>query len=125
MFSVSKLTTRTLPRSVAHYARIKNAVLGTTYELSLVFTTPQQSRHLNHTRRGKNKIANVLSFPLDKNCGEIFIHLGVRKEAKKFHLTYAQYIDFLLIHGALHLRGYDHGPTMERLEQKFLANLSK
>ena len=66
------------------FARIKSAILGDLYELSLVFAGDTLTRRLNRTHRGKDKSANVLSFPLEQNSGEIFLNL---QQAKKMRLA--------------------------------------
>lgn len=100
---------------------LKNKILGKNYELSVVFTNSLLSRRLNRTYRGKNKSADVLSFPLSKNSGEIFIDLDTaKKEAPLFDMSFKKFVKFLFIHGLLHLKGMRHGATMERTEQKLL-----
>jgi len=98
--------------------KIKNEVLGHDYELAVNFIPPTEAQNLNITYRRKDYIPNILSFPLAKKEGEIFICLSVvRAEAKKFSLTYDNFLILLLVHGALHLRGLEHGLKMEKLEQ--------
>ncbi|MHB0978135.1 MAG: rRNA maturation RNase YbeY [Minisyncoccota bacterium] len=100
--------------------KIKEAVLGKRYELSLVFIDSKFSRRLNRIYRKKDRPTNILSFPLSKTSGEIFIDLvQAKKEFKKFDLTFSQFITFLFIHGLLHLKGMTHGSTMEKAERKF------
>ncbi len=124
MFSINKLTQKRLPKSFSHYKKITEGILGKKFNLSLVFATPTTTKKLNREFRHKNKAANVLSFPLGKNFGEIFINIETKKEAPKFEMNFATYIDYLLIHGCLHLSGLDHGKKMEKLEDKFLATYS-
>lgn len=101
---------------------MKNDILGRTYDLSLVFVGATRALDLNKTHRGKSYIPNVLSFPLTDTSGEVYIAPRVAKgEAKKFDLTYKGYVGYLFIHALLHLKGYDHGPKMERLEKRFLT----
>ncbi|HMP67555.1 MAG TPA: rRNA maturation RNase YbeY [Candidatus Paceibacterota bacterium] len=121
MFYISNLTKTTPPSDFLHYKKISQLVLGKNFELSVSFISPQKSRELNKKFRNKNKTANVLSFPLEKNSGEILINLKTKKEAQKFKMSHKKYIDFLLIHGCLHLLGLDHGEKMDLLEQKFLS----
>lgn len=103
------------------FEAMKNNILGKTYELSLVFVGPARAKKLNETTRGKTYVPNVLSFPLTKTSGEIFITPEVaKKEASKFNLTEKGYIGYLFIHGLLHLKGFDHSPKMERLEKRFI-----
>ena len=91
------------------------------YDLSLVFVTPAKARALNRTYRRKSYEANVLSFLLSENSGEIFINLSLaEREAKKFDESYRDHIAHLLIHGLLHLKGMAHGSKMEKEEKNFL-----
>lgn len=115
-FSIVNKTKGKLPR--LPFEIVKNTVLGKKYSLSLVFIGDTRSRTLNRTYRGKNKPANVLSFPLSKTEGEIFINpVQARREIKKFATPYQKLIGFLFIHGLLHLKGYSHSSTMEHMEQ--------
>jgi len=103
------------------YARIKDDILGNTYRLSLVFIGEVRARRLNMTYRKKAYAPNVLSFPLDRHRGEIFIsHTVAKREAKRHNMTTRGYVGRLFIHGCLHLRGVPHGARMDTLEQKYL-----
>jgi len=118
-FDISNTTKGKL--SSLPFVSIKNAIVGDTYELSLVFIGDKRSRTLNRIYRDKDKVANVLSFPLSKTEGEIFLNLRrVRIEAKKFDKTFVQFAGFLFIHGLLHLKGMDHGSRMEQQEEIFV-----
>ncbi|NCS99178.1 rRNA maturation RNase YbeY [Candidatus Parcubacteria bacterium] len=99
---------------------IKDAILGKRYELSVVLVDNKTSKKLNIENRKKDKPANVLSFPLDEKAGEIFLDLETKKESEEFEMSYKKYLTFLFIHGCLHLKGYDHGAEMEKLEDKFI-----
>lgn len=109
--AVINLTKR--PAGSWPFDRLKDKILGANYELSLVFCSSVLARKLNNDRRGKNKVANVLSFPLNKNSGEIFIKLP----AIDFSVGY------LFIHALLHLKGFRHGSKMETEEKRFLSLL--
>ncbi len=103
------------------YETIKNAILGKSYLLSLSFVGPTRAQAFNQTYRKKEYVPNVLSFPLDETTGEIIICPQVAKrEAKKFNLSIDGYTAYLFIHGCVHLKGHDHGDTMDRLEQKYM-----
>lgn len=103
------------------YETMKTAVLGARYELSLSFVGATRAQALNVKYRNKTYVPNVLSFPLTEGVGEIIICPTVAKrEAKKFNLSVDGYIAYLFIHGLVHLKGHDHGDTMDKLEQKFL-----
>jgi ssRNA-specific RNase YbeY (16S rRNA maturation enzyme) len=111
--AIANLTKRQVPN--LPFAEYKDKVLGKSYDLSLVFCGPTLTRKMNLERREKDKVANILSFRLTENTGEIFIKLPVT--------------DFpvydLFIHGLLHLKGFDHGSKMETEEKKFLSSLKK
>ncbi|MEK7135127.1 MAG: rRNA maturation RNase YbeY [Patescibacteria group bacterium] len=107
--SITNQTRRPLPR--VDFANIKDRILGKKYELSLVFCGPALSKRLNKTYRDKDHATNVLSFPISKTAGEIFIDLST---LKGFSVTH------LFIHGSLHLKGMSHGDKMEKLEQQIL-----
>jgi len=109
--AIVNLTKR--PARSGPFAKLKEKILGHDYDLSLVFAGPALMRKLNRERRNKDKVANVLSFPLTKNSGEIFIKLP----ATDFSLPN------LFIHGLLHLKGLAHGSKMETEEKKFLSSL--
>jgi len=123
MFSINKTIKGKPPR--LPFLQIKEAVLGKTYDLSLIFIGSTRSKTLNKTYRNKDKPANILSFPLSKNEGEIFIDL---KEAahtsKKFDRKYKNFIALLFIHGLLHLKGFAHGSKMESKEEKLIKKFN-
>ena len=99
---------------------IKKEILGKDYDLSFCFVGPKEIQKLNKQYRNINKPTDILSFPLSDTEGEIFICKSeARKEARKFDRKYENFIDFLVIHGMVHLKGFDHGSTMESIESKF------
>jgi probable rRNA maturation factor len=99
---------------------IKEATLGKTYDLNVIFTTPARIMKLNKIYRDINKPTDILSFPISKNEGEIYLCLNeARKEAKKFDRPFENFVLFLFIHGCVHLKGYDHSSTMNSIEKKF------
>jgi probable rRNA maturation factor len=101
------------------FLRIKEAVLGKKYELSVAIVGSTKMRELNWRWRGKNKSTDILSFPLSETEGEIYISPALaRKESKKFGRSYENFILFLFIHGLVHLKGYEHGVIMEGIEIK-------
>ena len=102
------------------FLKLKNKILGKKYNLSIVFTDNKTTKKLNRIYRKKNKPANVLSFPLSKNKGEIFLSIKEAEKSKKlFNKKGAELIGFFLIHAMLHLKGLAHGSTMEHMEEKF------
>jgi len=102
------------------FDEIKNAILGKEYDLSLAFVSAAAIRKLNRTYRGFDKATDILSFPFSKKDGEIYIcRSEMRKEAEKFGRTPDNFLYFLFIHGLVHLKGFDHSSTMERIEARF------
>lgn len=103
------------------YEAIKRKILGEKYALSLVFVGTTRAKTLNQRYRKKSYVPNVLSFPLTEMSGEIFIcSITATREAHRFNLSPNGHIAFLFIHGCLHLKGYDHGDTMDTLEHKLI-----
>ena len=116
-FSITNTTKSTLPS--VPFAKIKDVAMGKDYSLSLVFIGESKSKKLNNGYRNKNKSTNVLSFALDKKNGEIFITPAVlKRQTNKFGRNFQNLIVFLFIHGLMHLKGMEHGSTMDKAEEK-------
>lgn len=104
------------------YNAIKKDILGASYALTLAFIGEKRARALNKAHRKATYVPNVLSFPLDSGTGEIYITPRVaEREASKFDMTPQGYIGYLFIHGLFHLKGYDHGVTMEKAEKRYVT----
>lgn len=104
--------------------------------VSIVFSDDATVRRLNRDFRGKDKATNVLSFPLDVDDPDGSRHLGdvvlawetVAAEAEAMNICLTDHICHLVVHGILHLAGYDHetdadAAAMEQLETRVLATL--
>lgn len=96
------------------WLKLKNEILGENYDLSVFFLGDKKMRELNSVYRKKNYTANVLSFPLSANEGEILINETYRG---------SYYADYLFIHSLLHLKGLKHGKKMDKLETKIMQKL--
>jgi len=90
----------------------------------------KESEQLNSEYRGKNKPTNVLSFTyddLETYLGDIVICLPVvEREAQEQNKSFLHHLQHMIVHGLLHLLGYDHeqngeAEQMEALEQIILA----
>ena len=97
---------------------------------TILLAGDKKLRALNQNFRGKDKPTNVLSFPgADGYAGDIAIAYGVTAtEAKAAAKTFADHAAHLVVHGVLHLAGYDHerlkdAKVMESLEVKILKRL--
>jgi len=107
------------------FVSIKNKILGEKYELGITFLTAQKQKQINQKYRGKNETTNILSFSLSKISGEITIDLiKVKKDVPSFKMSYPQFLKYLVIHGMLHLKGFEHSSIMERQEKKYLKMFS-
>ena len=86
------------------------------FELSILLTSGREIKKLNNKYRRINKMTNVLAFPMDnklsknrKLLGDIAISLeSIILEAKKYKISRRKYLSKMVIHGLLHLLGYDH-----------------
>lgn len=107
-------------------------------ELSLVFTDDADIRGINDKWRHIDKPTNVLSFPaLDMVPGQqpgpilgdiVIARETVQREAAEEHKKFDDHLAHLIVHGLLHLTGYDHqndeeAEQMEELERKILGSL--
>lgn len=107
-------------------------------EVGLILTADKEMRQLNKQYRGKDKSTNVLSFADLDAADETtdFFLLGdvvlsyddVQQESPALSKTFKAHAAHLVIHGVLHLLGYDHirdkdADIMEKKECQLLANL--
>ena len=93
---------------------------------SIALTDDRTIRRLNFRDRGKNKPTNVLTY---EQPPEILLAFGVvAREARRERKSIGNHLSHLLVHGALHLQGYDHhhpgeAREMEAEETRILARL--
>ena len=99
-------------------------------ELSLVLSDDAQVRILNRDYRGLDKPTNVLSFPqVGELLGDIILaRETVAKEAAEKGASFEAHLTHLIMHGWLHLQGFDHeteaaAAEMESIEIAALARL--
>jgi len=122
-FSLSKTIHSKIPK--IPFADIANTILPKDYDLSLVLIGDALGKRLNKEYKGRDYPTNILSFPLSETEGEIFINVRrAERDAKKFNNGKVQHIQYLFIHGCLHLAGHQHGSKMDALEQKYLKQFS-
>lgn len=101
--------------------------------VTLLLTDDASVQELNARFRGKDSATNVLSFPAPENpeghLGDVALAFGVcAREAEAQGKPLAHHLQHLVVHGVLHLLGYDHmtdaeAETMEDLERVVLAGL--
>jgi len=94
-----------------------------TKDLSIALVGRKRIRELNKKYRKKNRATDVLSFSDEQiGLGEIVICIReIKKNAKKFNCTLEEELARVLIHGILHLLGYEHEKSLteaEKMEEK-------
>jgi len=116
-------------------------------DLSIAILGPGRIKKLNKKYRGKNKVTDVLAFPGSKallkkfqvgslqkmeGLGEIVICLReVKKNVKRYKVSFEEELTRVLIHGILHLLGYDHekdekkAKEMEEKQNHYLNKIIK
>ena len=121
--SITNETKGKLPR--LPFLDLKNAILGKKYEQNIAYLTQNKTKKFNIAYRQKDYATDILSFPLTKTSGEIILCPKiVAKKAAEFGMTEKKYNVFIVIHGMLHLKGYEHGSRMERAEKVYLRRFS-
>ena len=105
------------------------------YEVALVLTGDAEMRVLNRTWGDKDAATNVLSFPADEDIsepkflGDVVLALEtVHKESREQDIPLEDHVAHLVVHGVLHLLGFDHASDtesecMEAIEREALAAL--
>jgi len=121
--------------AAARLARWARAAARGTGDITLRVVGAAEGRRLNRAYRGKDYATNVLSFaydttpPLAGLCGDLVLcHPVIAREARAQRKTLAAHYAHLVVHGMLHLRGYDHvraadARRMERAEIRVLRSL--
>jgi probable rRNA maturation factor len=97
---------------------------------TIAFVSDKSIRKLNQQFRGVDKATDVLSFPADEqnNLGDVAVSVETAAtQARQNGLTLENEIAQLILHGLLHLSGYDHetdNGEMNRLEMKLRSKLN-
>ncbi len=101
------------------FAKVSEGKEKKELDLSIALVCAARIKNLNQKYRKKNRPTDVLSF---EDINEIIICPEVVKEnAKKFHSTFKKELVRVLIHGILHILGYDHekgGKDVKIMEEK-------
>ena len=120
-------------------AAVKAALTDDDVSVSVLFTGDAEILEVNAQWRGKANATNVLSFPVSattpvpdgepRPIGDIVLAYGViAREAEEQKKTVANHVAHLIVHGTLHLLGYDHeddgeAAMMEAREIEILTGL--
>ncbi|MGY3857339.1 rRNA maturation RNase YbeY [Aeromonas intestinalis] len=127
-----------LPTEAQLQGWLESTILGfqDEAEVTVRLVDEAESRELNHTYRGKDKPTNVLSFPFEAPPGMELPLLGdlvicrqvVEAEAIEQNKPLMSHWAHMVVHGSLHLLGYDHiedeeAEEMEQLERDILQEM--
>jgi len=124
--------------AIAQRAVIEAAAMLSTpsSELAIVLTDDSAIRLLNRTWRGVDAATNVLSFPTQDAGGQppligdvVLAYETIAREARAERKPFAHHLAHLVVHGFLHLLGYDHrsrreAEAMEQVERDVLRRLA-
>lgn len=123
-FAIKKKSKSELPD--ISWVKIKNAVLGKDFDLSLVFLGEKEMERIHIRYLKKQGATTVMSFLISKDLGEIFLcPFFIKKNAKKYNLDYNYYTRKIFAHGLLHLKGLKHGKKMDKEENKIILKTNK
>jgi len=100
---------------------------------NVIVSSDSLVQQLNRDFRNKNSLTDVISFPLGQEeevTGEIYLCWSrVLSQAKDYGHGWQREFSFLLVHGILHLSGYEHGedpcPEMRAMEERILEVMEK
>jgi len=119
-------------RTLVTFLRAAQAAVRLRGQVTVLLTTDAAIQRLNRQFRGKNKATDVLSFPAAvpgpvKIAGDLAISIPMaRRQAEECGHALRVEIKILMLHGLLHLAGYDHeadAGEMARREQRLRAKL--
>jgi probable rRNA maturation factor len=118
------------PRVRRVLSRVARATRTPAAEVSVLFCANARMRTLNRRFRGMDRSTDVLAFPAGTGngfLGDIVISVPyAAREARRRADTSAREIDRLLLHGFLHLMGYDHetdSGEMDAIEKRLRARM--
>jgi len=104
------------PKARAFGRARRNAKLwaGKEFNLSIALVGQSTIKELNKRYRGKNQSTDVLSFQYDGSGEVVICPEAVEKNARQFKLIYQKELARVLVHGILHVLGYNH----QQMKQK-------
>ena len=89
-------------------------------EVSITFVDNSKIKELNKTYRDKDEVTDVLSFPIDEELlGEVIISLPrALEQAEDYGHSLRREVAFLMVHGLLHILGYNHKSDADKAEMR-------
>lgn len=123
-----RLRSRTFYKSVAR-AAARLTPGWREIRTSIIFVSDQVIKELNSEYRGINRVTDILSVTIPRMIraeveeGELYIGLSqTKRQAKRYDVSLENEIQRLVIHGLLHLQGYDH---MQQAERTVMRSIEK
>jgi probable rRNA maturation factor len=129
LLSICGSTFEITEKVLRHVAKEAFLYIGRDFEVNLRFVSEKKIRELNRIYRNRDMVTDVLSFGLnDKEPGgDVAIcYKEVKRQSTNWKHTVNEAASLLLVHGMLHLSGFEHTKTLDRAkmesaEQKILS----
>ncbi len=124
MVIVKKAAPGISPRLLARFAERARKAAGISGEINVLLTSSRELRALNRRFRGKDRPTDVLSFPAihavtKAFAGDIVISTEIAtRNARLYQHDASQEVKILILHGMLHLAGYDHESDSGQMARK-------
>jgi probable rRNA maturation factor len=132
MIIIRKVAPGISGQALARFAQRARKAVGLCGQVNVVLTSSRDIRDLNRRFRGKDKPTDVLSFPpvpvvADAFSGDIVISTDIAcRNARLYQHASSRELKILILHGMLHLAGYDHESDhgeMARQEERLRRQL--
>lgn len=111
----SKIALTSVKRTITEFARVYKVKAK---EISIAFVSDAKMKKINQTYRGVNRPTDVLSFEGEgDDFGEIVLDYNqIKRQAGEFNHSAQEELIFILVHGLLHLLGYNDETEKEKAE---------
>jgi probable rRNA maturation factor len=124
LITIQKAVTGVSEQALLRFSQKARRAVGLKGRVSLLLTSNREMQHLNRCFRGKNKPTDVISFPAvnivtDKFAGDLAISVDIASaNARSFGHSPKEELCVLILHGMLHLAGYDHEKDSGQMARK-------
>ena len=119
-------------RAIKCALKYKNLKITDPYEVSIIFIDEEKIREINNDYRNIDRATDVISFAFAEGegaefapylLGDIFICVDVvARHSQKYGTTFDEEMIFMVVHGILHLLGFDHRKLSDRGEMRKAEN---
>ncbi|HWR13393.1 MAG TPA: rRNA maturation RNase YbeY [Terriglobales bacterium] len=124
MITIEKPSDEVNEKALLRFTHKAIKASGVAGDVCILVTSSREMRRLNRCFRGKDKPTDVISFPAisvvaGKFAGDLAISLDIaRSNARRLGHTTDEELRILILHGLLHLAGYDHESDEGEMERK-------